>query len=508
MKRGWLLAAVLVAAAGRLLLQNAALPPYAGMDEVYHVARLAFVLQEGRDPNIREHSIPPYLHASTLNAPGALPSFGLLGEKWPAFVRERKAVLVDRELTAADLRPYQQPNYEAQQAPLYYRVVAPFAHLLPHRTPIRELQLWRLLSVFFALVTVWATARIGEHFYGSRGVLAALLLPMLPTWLTLVIRAGNDGLACALLACALMMTIRGGPVAIEALMWAAALATKLYTWPVLIVALFFWVRRAGSPAGPMSMLDRLESRSYICLGACALSVGLTVTFLATHTRNPIGLFGFDAPQNVGAGFSRPGPAETSLHVPIAYGEMLKITLASAVWTSGQHADALRLPGMLLYALPLIAVILLGLARAPQRKLVLVALATFGAAQIVNAAAFVRQAHAAGIALPLGGKEGWYWYALAPLLVAIVFPRTPLKSVALWLFVWDVVINQCQLFGDFAGATSPATPSFLFRWGPMQAPHFSLEGIGVGPFAGALFWLSLVHAAATLAAFRIESANDR
>lgn len=491
MKRGWLLAAVLVAAAARLLLQNAALPPYAGMDEVYHVARLAFVLQEGRDPNIRESSIPPYLHASTLNAPGALPSFGLLGERWPAFLQERKDVLIDRELTAADLRPYQQPNYEAQQAPLYYRVAAPLAHLLPHRTPIRELQLWRLLSVCFALVTVWATARIGEHFYGPHGVLAALLLPMLPTWLTLVVRAGNDGLACALLACALMVTIRVGPVAIEALLWAAALATKLYSWPVLIVALFFWRGR----------------RLMVCAAACALSVALTLTFLATHTRNPIGLFGFDDPSNA-AGFSLPGGAEARPHVPIAYGEMVKITLASAVWTSGQHADALRVPGMLLYALPLIALILVGLARAPQRRLVLVALATFGAAQIVNAGAFIRQAHAAGIALPLGGKEGWYWYTLAPLIVPIVFPRTPLKFVAIWLFGWDMLINQGQLFGDFAGATSPATPSFLFRWGPMQWPRDSLEGIGVGPFAGALFWLRAVHAGATFAAFRIESADDR
>ena len=37
------------------------LPPYAGLDEVYHVARLAFVRAEHRNPTTSESSIPPYL---------------------------------------------------------------------------------------------------------------------------------------------------------------------------------------------------------------------------------------------------------------------------------------------------------------------------------------------------------------------------------------------------------------------------------------------------------------
>ena len=42
---------LLVAAASvRLLIQAAAMPPYAGLDELYHVARLAFVLEEHRNP--------------------------------------------------------------------------------------------------------------------------------------------------------------------------------------------------------------------------------------------------------------------------------------------------------------------------------------------------------------------------------------------------------------------------------------------------------------------------
>ncbi|MEA2236020.1 MAG: hypothetical protein QOC81_744, partial [Thermoanaerobaculia bacterium] len=51
-------ALLIICAAARLLLQMAALPPYAGLDEVYHVARLAFVRAEHRNPTTTEPSIP------------------------------------------------------------------------------------------------------------------------------------------------------------------------------------------------------------------------------------------------------------------------------------------------------------------------------------------------------------------------------------------------------------------------------------------------------------------
>src|SRR5437588_9672209 len=51
-KRVLLYALVSLAALARLLLQIAALPPYAGLDEVWHVSRLAFVRAEGRNPDI------------------------------------------------------------------------------------------------------------------------------------------------------------------------------------------------------------------------------------------------------------------------------------------------------------------------------------------------------------------------------------------------------------------------------------------------------------------------
>src|SRR5437667_4668476 len=93
-RRHALYALVAVAALARLLLQVAALPPYAGLDEVWHVARLAFVRQEGRNPSVREKSTPRYLASSIAGDPAFPADFGHIGERWPEVVRTRN-VLVD-----------------------------------------------------------------------------------------------------------------------------------------------------------------------------------------------------------------------------------------------------------------------------------------------------------------------------------------------------------------------------------------------------------------------------
>src|SRR5881275_3082760 len=95
-----LYALVGVAAAARLLLQIAALPPYAGLDEVWHVSRLAFVHAEGRNPNIRESSVPRYVASATAGDPAFPADFGHVGARWPEVVRRRAAVVLDHAVDA------------------------------------------------------------------------------------------------------------------------------------------------------------------------------------------------------------------------------------------------------------------------------------------------------------------------------------------------------------------------------------------------------------------------
>src|SRR5438132_12154651 len=101
-KRVLLYALVALAAFARLLLQIAAVPPYAGLDEVWHVSRLAFVRAEGRNPDIRENSVPRYIASATAGDPAFPADFGHIGARWPEVVRARDA-LVDH---AVEIEPY------------------------------------------------------------------------------------------------------------------------------------------------------------------------------------------------------------------------------------------------------------------------------------------------------------------------------------------------------------------------------------------------------------------
>ena len=468
---------LVIAATARLVMHMAAMPPYAGLDEVYHVARLAFVLQEHRNPSVAEKSVPPYLEGSMSGDPRDLPAFCLVGPQWPEVVRSRP-ILNHRELVQNDLRPYTRENYEAQQPSLYYSLAGPLARLLPHRTAISELRLWRAISVFFAIVIVIATARIG-------GVFAAATIFMLPTWFTLVIRAGNDAMACAFVAAGMAITVAAPKraVILEGIVWALALATKLYTWPVAILLPVFWRKQHASKA-----------RIAIVCGICTIAVLLTVVDLNERTRNPLGHFGFDRPD-----------AATANAPSLRIVDMVKITIASGIWTSGQHNDAMRPIAMAIFVLPIIVIV--AMRRPADIKPLLIALAVFAAAQFVDALAFARQARAAGLDLPLGGKEGWYWYVLAPLAVATLFARGA-RPIAAWLLAWDVLIHEVALFHDFAGTTSPAHPSALFRWGPLQLPFTArLGSIGVGPLAANLVILRAIEITALLALFLQGSSSD-
>ncbi|HEX7151099.1 MAG TPA: hypothetical protein VF618_06390 [Thermoanaerobaculia bacterium] len=475
-----------VMALARLLLQSAAMPPYAGLDEIFHVACLSFVAEEGRAPQTAELSIPPYLHDSIQQRQGALPAFAQIAERWPDVVRTNPN-LVAQGTAPVTPGPYRMANYEAQQPQLYYRLAAPLVKLLPARTAISELRLWRFLSVALGLVIVLATAFAAERLFGTPGILAAAVLVLLPTWHTLVVRVANDALASAAIAVAFAFTVAqprrlGGQLA-EAALWALALAVKLYTWPLAIVLpLVWWRQRARWP------------RIALVLVACGVSALLTLHDLSSRTSNPLGVVAFDRPNRA------PLPANVDL------GELVRVTIASGAWTSGQHWNALTPPGIaLLFGPPLLlgGWLLLRYRRESGGWLAVpaAALLAFAAAQAFNVVSCVL-ARRAGNDIPIGGKEGWYWYVAAPIVVATVLPPLIARmgqigrmGLFAWLIVVDVVIHEVALHHDYSGETSPLSPSLLFRWGPPRAPFTAaLDGIAVGPYEDWLLVLRLVQVA--------------
>jgi hypothetical protein len=188
------------------------------------------------------------------------------------------------------------------------------------------------------------------------------------------------------------------------------------------------------------------------------------------------------------------------------GEIIRVTIASAAWTSGQHNDALRPAAIALYLGPIVIAMIVALRRENVAPAVL-ALGAFALAQTYNVIVCVL-ARRAGSQIPIGGKEGWYWFVLAPIVVpALLVPAlSRWRFTAWWLVAWDVAITEVALFHDFAGMSSPAHGSMLFRWGPLQLPFTAhLGGIGVGPFAAWTTFFRLIQIAAF---FGLESILQR
>jgi hypothetical protein len=482
---------IALAAAARLLLQISQMPPYAGLDEIYHVARIEFVAAEGRNPTDREPSIPPYIHDSIHLTPGAVPAFAVIRNLWAPAVAEGMRLPADRPLLPAELAPYRMPNYEAQQPSLYYSLAA---LIRPSQaSALAGLRVWRLLSVCFALIAVVAVSLVGHRLFGSFGLIAGAVLVATPTWLTLTVRAGNDALACAALAVAVAATIaapqRWSGIVIEALAWAVAFAAKLYTWPAaFILPILWWNQKAG------------KRRVGAVLVAGTIAVVLTVLDLRQRTSSALGLFAFDA------------PAGKTITPHLDLLEMAKITFATFAWTSGQHGNALRPILTVVYLLPLLLILLAGMlstVRSREHRPLVLATATavlmFFAGQVLNVVAYLRHAPELGSGLPSGGKEGWYYWTLAPLLVGFLAiagmkrARPILAAVFLaWWFAWDITIHEGGLFRDWRGWTAPDRAGIIFRWGSVPEADRDVS-LAVGPFAGLAQALRALHVFGTLGA---------
>ena len=478
-----------MAAAARLLLQVLAMPPYAGLDEGFHVARVSFVAATGHQPSADEPSVARYFFRS-FNALGdAPPSFEMARGKWPALVALRPQGWRDVPLDAAARSDLVAPNYEAQQASLYYALVAPLDRLFGS-TELRELLVLRLLAVALGAVTALATALLAARLWGRPGFLAGLLLLATPTWITLVARAGNDALACAALAVALLLSARPGETWTsrigEAASWAVAAATKLYAWPAALLLPLLWPK------------DASRTRRLVVALAFAVAVTATALDLQARTGNPTGKYELRTPEAVPlSGDSLRGVAA------LPWFDYAKVFVGSAIWTSGPHADFLRPAGLVLFLLPWALLAAAGLAAwsdLPRRRgaLLLAAVAVFAAAEVGQAWGAIRQA-VRGHPTVGAGLAGWYLHAFDPIwygvgvgfavAASVARRRGMLVAVALGLaFAADVWVTEFALFPDYAGLATPDVAGTLFRWGG-GAAWPSLVRLGTFGLATPSPWLA-------------------
>ena len=476
------------------------MPPYAGLDEGFHVARVSFVAAAGHQPSADEPSVARYFFRS-FNALGeGPPSFAMAKEAWPRLLAERPRGWRDVPLDAAARSDLVAPNYEAQQASLYYALAAPIDRVFG-TTQLRELLVLRLLAVPLGAITALATALLAARLWGRAGFLAGLLLVATPTWITLTARAGNDALAGAALATALLLSTRRAESWSsrfgEAASWAVAAAAKLYAWPAALLLPLLWPREAT------------RTRRLVVAIAIAASIAATALDLRARTGHLTGKVELRTPGAV------PLSIESLRKIAgLPWFDYAKVFAGSAIWTSGPHADFLRPAGVVLFLLPWALLVAAGLAAWPdlprrRRALLFAAAAVFAAAEVGQAWGAVRQA-VLGHPTAGAGLAGWYLHAFDPIWygVGLGFAvaasaargRGGLVVVALGLaLAADVWVTEFALFPDFAGLATPEVPGTLFRWGG-GAPWPALVRLGTVGLALPSPWLAAALRAFETAAF--------
>ncbi|MGE5412967.1 MAG: hypothetical protein ACM3NW_02240, partial [Syntrophomonadaceae bacterium] len=343
---------------------------------------------------------------------------------------------------------------------------------------------------------------LAARWWGRVGFLAGLLLVATPTWITLVARAGNDALACAALAVALLFS--AGPDggwaarAAEAGTWFVAAATKLYAWPAALLLPLVWPK------------DTSRSRRIVVVAAVAVAVTLTAIDLNARNENPTGKFELRAPGAAALSFD--SLRRLAGHPWLEYA---KAFVASAIWTSGPHADFLRKAGVVLFLAPWILLVAAGIAARrdlPRRRLALLlaAAVVFAVAEFGQAWGAIRQSLLAPAPMPSVGLAGWYVHAFDPIWFgaglgfAIAASRrrgwTVLLAASLaGALLADLLVTEGALFPAFAGLSSPKAPGALFRWGggdPWQA-LVRLGRVGVGLSSP---WVAVGLRAVEIAAF--------
>jgi hypothetical protein len=233
------------------LSQIAILPPFEGFDENAHLSVIEQIAYTGAIPRSTDTlSSETTTYPTIAPAPPSLSprfSYGTFATAPPAAkARANQAI----HSPAPPYRTSNVPNWETQQPPLYYALLAPLSRVLgPRGLAIRLLTLRAasFLLAWLALALTTATTLPGIPR------LAVLLWPLLlPMWLSDTARLGNDSLAmliAATTAIAFRCAIKPAPAARAAAALGVTLALGLLAKatfiPLTIASLVLLARRTG-----------------------------------------------------------------------------------------------------------------------------------------------------------------------------------------------------------------------------------------------------------------------
>jgi len=200
----------------RLAFYAAMLPLWEGVDEWAHFAVVQSVERRGEWLASRDRPIPRNIEASLriVPIPWELRHFDPPSVTHDAYWqlpeserRRRTEALgaIPREWALEDGSGVFS-NYEAQQPPLYYWLVAPLVWLIPSRSLAIQVLAVRCLSALVASMAVPLVYRIGRGLFEGEGMAlgGAAVIAVMPGFAGIAARVGNDALAAPVYAALLL----------------------------------------------------------------------------------------------------------------------------------------------------------------------------------------------------------------------------------------------------------------------------------------------------------------
>jgi hypothetical protein len=235
----------------RLSFWAAALPLWEGYDEWSHFAVIRATAFEGRLVASRDAPVQRDVAASLELAPVpwelryfTKPSI-TQDDFWLLSAAERTAreqafdsmpVLWSHEASAGSLT-----QYEAQQPPLYYWLLAPVMLAAQNWSLSGQVMLLRFISLLIASLAIPLTFQIAlEVLKDERAALGcAALLAAMPEFILDVARVGNECVAVALFSALILLGLRQRTIAMGILLGLGLLAKAYFLTAALAVLLFF-----------------------------------------------------------------------------------------------------------------------------------------------------------------------------------------------------------------------------------------------------------------------------
>lgn len=486
------------------------LPLWEGFDEPFHYGCVQTVARQGRLPRLNRTGLSGEIRASLELAPAShlvqrnLPVVTTYAEYFRLDPRERArraAALHAIPPSLGDRIPDDGTNYEAQQAPLAYLILAPFDRLWAGAAlPVRVWRLRILCGVTGAACAVWATLALGRALgLGAPFAYAAgFLVASTQMLYGAAAHVANDWLAVAICPIFLLAAVAyyeapsGRRAALTGLALAAGLLAKAYFLAFIPLALALVLRRRSGLARFLAPVLLAAAPWYV---RNRLLYGNFTGLMDTLSE---------------VGFGR--VAATALAMP--WGAVLAVSARRALWTANNSFDAFSsatLNGMLVLALAAAALY----ARAAWRKrpapgewVLMAGILLFGAATAYSTTTLF--AIFGGIA---AGGAPWYTPAIFPAVFVLLAAGLERGGTAgrwvlagmlaawTWVLIATWWVKLIPLYGGYSGRVRAGALAAWYAGGmglvnstAMIAPGAVAALAGVSTVAAAALAIMLGRAA--------------